>query len=284
VSSERGRSLSLEECAVQALAALDGGHPMAIVTVVAAPDDSSLGRRMVVTAESTEGSLGSAGLDESATTLARQAIEAGQCELREVEHSGDVWRLYGEPVLATPELVVVGAGHIARPLCRMAAMLGFKVVVLDDRPEFASESWFPDAMSVHLVDFNDAFRDVGIGPSSHIVLVTRGHKYDYDCILQLLKREARPAYLGMIGSRRRVRATFEALVRDGVAPERLIDVRAPIGLDIGAETPEEIALAIAAEIVAVRRGGSGGALSQEERVLARVEARGKGKGWGLGRS
>jgi len=152
------------------------------------------------------------------------------------------------------------------------------VIVLDDRRQFADQHWFPDATSVRLVDFNDAFCDVPIGPFSHVVLVTRGHKYDYDCILQLLRRAARPAYLGMIGSRRRVRATFEALVRDGVAPERLADVRAPIGLDIGAETPEEIALAIVAEIVAVRRGGSGGALSLGDRVLARIEARDQTKG------
>jgi xanthine dehydrogenase accessory factor len=278
LSIERTQSISLEETARRALAALDGGTPMAIVTVVAAPADESLGRRLVVTADSATGVLGPPGVERSAVTLARKAIEADKCGLHEVEHAGDVWRLYVEPVVALPELVVVGAGHIARPLCRMAAMLGFKVLVLDDRPEFASERWFPDATSVRLVDFNDAFRDVYIGPFSHIVLVTRGHKYDYDCILQLLRREARPAYLGMIGSRRRVRATFEALMRDGVAPERLAGVRAPIGLDIGAETPEEIALAIAAEIVAVRRGGGGGALSIEERVLARIEARGQAKG------
>ncbi len=273
----RTRGVSLEEAASQALAALDGGTPTAIVIVVAAPSDESLGRRLVVTADSITGSLGPSGLEESAALRAREAIEAGKCELHEIEHAGDAWKLFIEPVFTIPELVVVGAGHIARPLCRMAAMLGFKVVVLDDRPEFASEGWFPDATSVRVVNFNDAFRDVRIGSFSYVVLVTRGHKYDYDCILQLLRREARPAYLGMIGSRRRVRATFEALVRDGVAPERLADVRAPIGLDIGAETPEEIALAIAAEIVAVRRGGSGGALSLEERVLARLEAKSQAK-------
>ncbi len=278
MSIERAGGVSLEETARLALAALEGGAPTAIVTVVAAPTEGSLGRRLVVTADSVTGSLGPSDLERSATKLARKAIEAGKPELHGLEFAGEVWRLYMEPVVALPELVIVGAGHIARPLCRMAAMLGFKVIVLDDRREFADQHWFPDATSVRLVDFNDAFGDVRIGPFSHVVLVTRGHKYDYDCILQLLRRAARPAYLGMIGSRRRVRATFEALVRDGVAPQRLADVRAPIGLDIGAETPEEIALAIAAEIVAVRRGGVGGALSLGDRVLARIEARDQTKG------
>ena len=111
---------------------------------------------------------------------------------------------------------------------------------------------------------------VEVTANSYVVLVTRGHKYDYDCIPELLELEASPAYLGMIGSRRRVRAAFEALAADGVDPEHLKHVHAPIGLDIGAETPEEIALAIAAEIVAVRRGGAGAKLSEQERVLDRI--------------
>jgi len=270
--------VSLKEAARLALEALEGGRPTAIVTVIGAPTEGSLGHRLVVTADAVAGSLGSSDLERDATQIAREAIEAGKPELHGLEYAGETWRLYVEPVVALPELIIVGAGHIARPLCRMAAMLGFKVIVLDDRREFADERWFPDAIDVRLVDFNDAFRDVRVGPFSHVVLVTRGHKYDYDCILQLLRREARPAYLGMIGSRRRVRATFEALIRDGVAPERLADVRAPIGLDIGAETPEEIALAIVAEIVAVRRGRGGGALSLGERVLARIEAGEQAKG------
>lgn len=271
MSAERTRSVSAEEAARQALATLDGGSPIAIVTVVAGPSDGSLGQRLIIDAATVRGSLGVPELEARVAVLARQVIESGECRLQQVEHAGDSWQLFIEPFSATPELVIVGAGHIARPLCRMAVMLGFRVVVLDDRPEFASESWFPDATSVRVVDFNDAFHGVRITRFSYVVLVTRGHKYDYDCILQLLRLDVRPAYLGMIGSRRRVRATFEALVRDGVAADRLADVRAPIGLDIGAETPEEIALAIAAEIVAVRRGGSGSALALEERVLARID-------------
>lgn len=266
---ERTRKVSLEEAAIRALAALDGDNPTAIVTVVAGPSERSLGQRLVVDAATVEGSFGPPELVVRAAARAREVIERGECELCEIDHEGDTWHLFIEPVSETPELVIVGGGNIARPLCRIAVMLGFSVVVLDDRPDFANEKWFPDATSVRVVDFDDAFQDVRINRFSYVVLVTRGHKYDYDCISQLLKREVRPAYLGMIGSRRRVRATFEALVRDEVPADRLTDVRSPIGLDIGAETPEEIAVAIAAEIVAVRRGGSGGALSLEQSVRAR---------------
>jgi xanthine dehydrogenase accessory factor len=277
VSAERTRTVSLEEAARRALAALDGGTPSALVTVVAGPSDRSLGKRLVVDAAAVTGSLGSPELDGRAAALARDVLERGESEVCQVEHEGNSWHLFIEPVSPTPELVIVGAGHIARALCRIAVMLGFNVVVLDDRPEFASKNWFPDALSVRVIDFSDAFHGVRITPFSFVVLVTRGHKYDYDCIFQLLERKERPAYLGMIGSRRRVRATFEALVRDGVGVDRLAHVRAPIGLDIGAETPEEIALAIAAEIIAVRRGRGGSALSLEEQVLARIEAKGRGR-------
>jgi xanthine dehydrogenase accessory factor len=229
-----------------------------------------VGKRLVVTADSLQGTLGPAELDERAVASARECLAEDERGIREIEAPDGAWQLYIESQSALPELLIVGAGHIARPLHRIGAMLGFRVTVADDRPEFADEKWFPEAERVRLLDFSDPFKELDVGPASYIVLVTRGHKYDYDCIHQLLKMDTRPAYLGMIGSRRRVRATFEALVADGIDPQRLTDVHAPIGLDIGAETPEEIALAIAAEIVALRRGGSGEKLSGEERVLDRV--------------
>jgi xanthine dehydrogenase accessory factor len=101
------------------------------------------------------------------------------------------------------------------------------------------------------------------------VLVTRGHRYDFEALRRLLLGAALPAYVGMVGSRRRVRAALEQLVREGIPRERLLRVHAPIGLDIGAETPEEIALAIMAEIVRVRRGGTGASLRDRERVMER---------------
>jgi xanthine dehydrogenase accessory factor len=275
MSDRQSGELTVADAAARALAALDGGIPVASATVVGGPFEDALGRRLLVSADSVTGSLGLKVLDDRAVELARQALGGHERGLHDVEIESGTWSLYVESQYPIPELVIVGAGHIARPLCRVAAMLGFKVTVLDDRSEFADRRWFEDAAQVRVVDFDDTFKDTEIGPNTYVVLVTRGHKYDYDCILQLLTLSGRPAYLGMIGSRRRVRAAFEALVRDGVDPEKLAGVRAPIGLDIGAETPEEIALAIAAEIVAVRRGGGGGALSQEERVLDRVSQTGR---------
>ncbi|HEX6229879.1 MAG TPA: XdhC/CoxI family protein [Solirubrobacterales bacterium] len=270
MSEGAAKRLSAADAAARALSALEGGAPLALVTVVSAPDSRAAGLRLIVGDEAAEGTLGSRELDERAVAAAREVLVQGGRELRELESAGGVWELYIESVVAPPELLIVGAGHIARPLSRLGSMLGFRVTVVDDRPEYADRAWLPEADDIGIIDFSDPFAGLAIRPESYVVLVTRGHKYDYDCIKRLLEMDVQPAYLGMIGSRRRVRAAFEALVADGVSPSRLEHVHAPVGLDIGAETPEEIALAIAAEIVAVRRGGSGGMLAGQERVLARV--------------
>ena len=177
--------------------------------------------------------------------------------------------IYVEVRRPVRDLVIVGAGHIARPMARMGADLGYRVWVLDDRPDFATRERFPEAHQVLRADFSDPFRDVPLHRNSHVLLVTRGHKYDYDCLVRVLRRDPPPAYVGMIGSRRRVRATFVQLLDDGIPRERLGTIHAPVGLDIGAETPEEIAVAVAAELVKVHRGGSGASLRDLERVAER---------------
>ena len=167
------------------------------------------------------------------------------------------------------ELIIVGAGHVARPLAEMGALLGMEVTVLDDRPGFATRERFPRATRVLRVDFGDPFNTVPLHSGSHVVLVTRGHRYDFDALRLLLRMDTQPAYIGMIGSRRRVRATFAKLLEEGVDRALLALVRAPLGLDVAAEAPAEIAVAVAAEIVLLRRGGSGRPLCKVEEVLDR---------------
>ncbi|MDA0313367.1 MAG: XdhC family protein, partial [Gemmatimonadetes bacterium] len=177
--------------------------------------------------------------------------------------------LYAEIRRPVLELVVVGAGHVAQPLAHIGSLLGFRVTVLDDRPGFATMERFPDADRVVSVDFEDPFVDVPLHARSHILLVTRGHKYDYACLVRALRADPAPAYIGMIGSRRRVRATYVQLLEDGIERAQLDRIYAPVGLDVGAETPEEIAVAVAAELVLVRRGGTGASLKGLERVAER---------------
>ena len=260
--------------------AVAAGPPAVGVTVVessaAAPE---AGERMTVWAGEHAGTLGSPALDALAVAAARERLAPGaRAGSRGVEAEGVSCVLYLEPHRPRPELVIVGAGHIARPLCAVGALLGFRVTVLDDRPEFATRERFPEATVVLRADFNDPFLGVSIHAGTHLVLVTRGHKYDFDALLDVLQRPEVPGYVGMVGSRRRVRAALEQLAREGIDSARLAAIHAPIGLDIGAETPEEIAVAIAAEIVRLRRGGTALPLRERERVVERWVARGRSAG------
>jgi xanthine dehydrogenase accessory factor len=227
---------------------------------------------MVSDTTGAEGSLGDPNLDAAAIRLAEDVLAGGG--VSEGMHSvklpnGAGARLFLEVHRPNPEMIIVGAGHIAQPLAQVGALLGFSVSVLDDRPDFATRERFPSADRVVRVDFSHPFRDTPVGRSSHVVLVTRGHKYDYECLRHLLVVDPGPAYIGMIGSRRRVRATFFQLKDDGVDPDRLAEIRAPVGLDLRAETPAEIAVAVAAEMVLTWRGGTGEPLSSRERILER---------------
>jgi len=154
------------------------------------------------------------------------------------------------------ELIICGGGHVGQAVAKAGALLDFKITVIDDRPEFSSREKFPDP-GVRLItgDFTEALRALKITQASHLVIVTRGHRHDEICLREVIEKPAR--YIGMIGSRRRATTIREHMRREGVGAEHLRRVHSPIGLDIGAITPEEIALAILAEIVLARRGGSG---------------------------
>ncbi len=198
--------------------------------------------------------------------------------MRRVETDAGTLELYLEVKRAVQELIVVGAGHIAQPMAHLGALLGFKVTVLDDRPDFATRERFPEAERLVAADFSNPFADITIHSRSHLLLVTRGHKYDYECLIRALKMDPPPAYIGMIGSRRRVRATYVQLLDEGIGHDLIDRIHAPVGLNIGAETPEEIAVAVAAELVMLRRGGTGLALKDVERIAERFFKEEEGEG------
>jgi len=269
-------TLSAADAAELLLETSESGAAAAVAVAVRADAGDLLGRRIAVVvrgsaAPDTSGGLGGEALDEAARRTMLEAIadpRAGD-GLREVEVDGARVELYLEVRRPVQELVVVGAGHVAQPLARLGALLGFRVTVLDDRPDFATRERFPEAERVLRADFADPFADVPLHERSHVLLVTRGHKYDYECLVRALRMDPPPAYIGMIGSRRRVRATYVQLLDDGIDRALLERIHAPVGLDVGAETPEEIAVAVAAELVMVRRGGTGRPLKDVERVAER---------------
>jgi len=162
-----------------------------------------------------------------------------------------VGHLILEVVAGVPPLYIFGGGHVSRAVSKIAAIAGFSVTVIDDRPEYANPGRFPEAARTIASDFVESFRQISTGPSSSIVIVTRGHKADELVLGAAAATQA--GYIGMIGSRKKVAATFERLIARGVPADALRRVRTPIGLDIGAVNPEEIAVSIVAEMIHARR-------------------------------
>lgn len=159
-----------------------------------------------------------------------------------------------DPVLPPETVFLFGAGHVAQPTARLAAFVGFRVRVVDDRSEFANAQRFPEADEVRVAaDFDSALNGLAVDRRALIVIVTRGHLHDKTVLKQALRTEA--AYIGMIGSRRKRDHIFNALLKEGFADTDLKRVHSPIGLDIGAESPEELALSIVAELVQARSRG-----------------------------
>ena len=164
-------------------------------------------------------------------------------------------------------LILLGGGHIAVPLCKMASMLDFAVTVVDDRPSFANSARFSDAAQVICESFAKAIEDLQIRPSDYVCVITRGHRWDGECLRQILRGEY-PSYLGMIGSRRRVTGLLGLLREEGFDAQRLAAIHTPIGLKIGAETPAEIAVSICAELVQHRRSHPA---EEDDAVLERTD-------------
>lgn len=164
---------------------------------------------------------------------------------------GGTLEVFVEPVLPPAILYVFGAGHVAINVCQAAANAGFDVIVSDDRSSYASKERFPAALEVHALDFDEAMRKFDPTESSFIVIVTRGHRDDMRILRWAVQTRSR--YIGMIGSKRKVIQIFKALQQEGIPAHLFERVHAPIGLDIGAITPEEIAVSITAELIAIRR-------------------------------
>ncbi|MCP4627227.1 MAG: hypothetical protein GY850_27505 [bacterium] len=228
------------------------GVTFCLATVIASKSAEIVaGRKMIVLdKENLEGELGDGQLELTVRDLALEAINGKKRGLVEIKPGLHIFFDLISPEL---KLVVCGAGHIAIPLSRFARHVGFRVTILDDRDDFALPSRFPGC-DVIAADFAATLRHFNLNHSTFVVVITRGHEHDADCLLEILKKET--AYVGLIGSRRRVRFVLEMLENEGIAKERLQEVFTPIGTPIGAESPEEIALSIISELVCVRRKGS----------------------------
>lgn len=246
--------------------ALGRGEAAALVTIVATRGSTPqrVGAKMLVFADGRiEGTIGGGCYENDALGKAREAIAAHQPRLVSYSLNDDLaaesglicggqMDVYIEPLEPSPRLYIVGAGHVGQYLARMAHQAGFRVHVIDDREKFANADRFPDAAEIVVDDIPTWLGSARIPGGAYATVVTRGHQHDLSALRALLSRDLR--YLGMIGSRAKVTRVYDALVAEGVPAAALARVHAPIGLDIGAVTPAEIAVSILSEIIAVRHG------------------------------
>ncbi len=260
---------TIDEIHRELLAAIDDKRMLVLATVVRAGPHSpaQVGQKLLVDeTQRVTGSFGDPALDARVVADALRAMEERKSRVvaygpPDGKAAGpDALDIFHEVVEPQPTLLIIGAGHIAVPLARMGKLLAFEVVVLDDREKFANLERFPDADQVIAADFGETLANFRITRGTYIVIITRGHQYDEQALIEVLDSPA--PYIGLIGSRRRVQAVRNNLADMGIDVAKFDRVRAPIGLEIGAETPEEIAVSIIAEIVAVRRGGRGLPMSQ----------------------
>jgi xanthine dehydrogenase accessory factor len=246
--------------------ALERGEEVALVTIVSSTGSTPqrVGAKMLVYADGrTVGTMGGGCYENDAFWKARETIKARKpvnvrYELTDdiAEESGLIcggqMEVFIEPVEPSPDVYIFGAGHVGYFLGRMAHDTGFRVHVIDDREKFASSERFGDGVEVIVDDIPTWLSTHTLPATAYAVVVTRGHKHDIDALRALVASPTR--YVGLIGSRAKVKRIFDALRAEGTSPETLRTVHAPIGLDIGANTPQEIAVSILAELIAVKHG------------------------------
>ena len=253
--------------------AYETGRPLGMSTLVRA---SSAGRgtpgaKILVRKDgSTYGSLGDPELDGLGAEAARRVADLGTNQ-HVATHDGA--EIYAEGFTTPPTLVLMGGGHVAKATYALARTLGYRVYVVDDRVEFANKERFPEASDTLVVpDYSVGLDQIPINANTSIVIATRGHWFDDLALEAAVRTPAR--YVGLLGSRRKTILIYQRLVQFGIPAERLRDVHAPVGLAIGALTPEELAVSIMSEIIMTRHGGSGGPMTMDEDYFNRAVNKG----------
>jgi xanthine dehydrogenase accessory factor len=251
----------------QLLDAYEGGEPAALATVVNVPAGAeNMGAKLLLRVDGTiSGTLGDVALDSQAIELAKKVADVGAIESFTTDNGVEV---FIEGFTTPPTLVMVGGGHVGKATADLGHNLGYRVVVVDDRPEFANPERFPYADQTIVTDYDRWSDQEPLNVNTFVVVATRGHRYDDMALESALNTRAR--YIGLMGSRRKTLMIYQRLLEQGISLERLRQVRSPIGLDIGALTPEEIAVSVMSEIIMTRRGGMGGALQMDDWFLNRA--------------
>jgi xanthine dehydrogenase accessory factor len=251
--------------------AYQGGEPVALASLIRPGEgnESSIGAKFFMRGDgSTVGTLGTSDLDESAISKGKELMVHGK---NEYVITGSGSEYFIEAYTTPPQLVLCGGGHVSNAIAPLAKSLGFLVFVTDDRAEFANADRFPMADTIVVKTPEEAFPELPINPNTFIIVATRGHRFDNVALAAAAKTSAK--YVGLLGSRRKIILIYEDLMRMGIPKERMEELRAPIGLDIHARTPEEIAVSIMAELLMFRLGGTGLPMKLEQHHIDRIEGK-----------
>lgn len=250
--------------------AYEGGDPVGLATAVNVPEGNpNLGAKLMLLLDgSVVGTLGNKEMDDRAVAACRQVADVGSTDSFTTDEGVEV---FVEGFTTPPTLTVIGGGHVGKATADLANMLGYRVFIVDDRPEFSNPERFPYAENTVVTQYERWSDDLSINVNTFVVVATRGHRFDDMALESALKTKAR--YIGLMGSRRKNLMIYRRLLDQGVSLERLKEVHAPVGLDIGGLQPEELAVSIMSEIIMVRRGGKGGPMQMDEWYIDRVAER-----------
>tara|TARA_Y100001936_G_C16041083_1_gene651599 strand:+ start:213 stop:1358 length:1146 start_codon:yes stop_codon:yes gene_type:complete len=254
--------------------AYSGKSSVALATLISNPGENLLplgsgiqtGRKLFIREDgSTTGSLGTDAINNDAINRSKQLMIHGANEYVVTENGTEY---FIEGYTSPPKLILVGGGHVSKAISSLAEKLGFHVYVTDDRSEFANSERFPEAKQTIAMHPEEALRQINITKNSFIVVATRGHRYDSDALGAAAKTSA--TYVGLLGSKRKIILIYEDLFKMGLPKERIMELRAPIGLEINARTPDEIAISIVAEILMFKLGGSGENMKLDKKLVEKI--------------
>ncbi|MFQ5640438.1 MAG: XdhC family protein [bacterium] len=245
--------------AKEIVSAYQGGPAISVATIVSQNEgENHLSAKLLIREDgSTLGSLGMTHVQEQAIRAGRKVATVGENICFTTK---DGTTVYVEGFTTPPALVILGGGHVGKAVYHLAVPLGFRIFMIDDRPEFCTQERFPLAVETLVDDFDKALQKLDIHFNTFILIATRGHRLDDISTFAAVKTAAR--YIGLLGSRRKNLMIFRDLQKQGVSPDRIKEIHAPVGLDIGARSPEEIAVSILAEIILCLRGGTGQSLKK----------------------
>ena len=247
----------------------EGAVAVASVVKPAEGQPAPIGARLLVRENgSMEGTLGSEALDRDASRKARDLMVLGKNDYVVAENGAEY---FVEAYTTPPQMVLCGGGHVSKAIAPLAKTVGFRVFVTDDREEFANAERFPEADRLVVAAPEDALPQLPINQNTFIIVATRGHRYDNVALDVAARTPAK--YVGLMGSRRKTILIYEDLLRGGMPIERVREIRSPIGLDVRARTPEEIAVSIIAEVLMFRLGGTGLPMKLEQRLLEKVQSK-----------